>query len=50
MPPVVQVNLIAGRCEHEGCTTLAHYGDAGENPRFCNKHKLPGMVGSQRPL
>lgn len=45
----MQVNLIAGRCEHEGGNIIAWYGYPGQNRRFCNRHKLPGMVGSQRP-
>lgn len=47
--PAMQVNLIAGRCEHEGGNIIAWYGYPGQNRRFCNRHKLPGMVGSQRP-
>ena len=45
---LMQVNLIAGRCEHEGCNIIAWYGYQGQNRRFCSRHKLPGMVGSQR--
>ena len=45
---LMQVNVIAGRCEREGCNTIAWYGYQGENSRFCNRHKLPGMVGTQR--
>lgn len=48
MPPRVQVDVIAGRCELEGGTTLAFYGFRAE-PAFCKKHKLPGMAGPQRP-
>ena len=48
--PPMQVNLIAGRCEHEGCNIIAWYSYPGENSRFCNRHKLHGMVSSQRPL
>ena len=50
MPPPMQVNLIAGRCKHGGCNVIAWYGYHGQNRRFCNRHKLAGMVGSQRTL
>ena len=50
MLPAMKVNLLAGRCEHEGCNIIAYYGYQGENRRFCNRHKLAGMVGTQRTL
>ena len=45
--PTTQVNLVAGQCEHEGCNIISWYGYQGHKRRFCNKHKLPGMVRSQ---
>ena len=50
MLPAMQVSVLAGRCEHEGCNVVAWYGYQGQNRRFCNRHKLAGMVGSQRTL
>lgn len=48
MLPPMQVNLMAGRCEHKGCSITAWYGYQEENSRFCNGLTLPGVVVSDR--
>ena len=44
MLPPMQVNLPAGRCEHEGCIIFALPGYQWQNRRFSNRHLLLGMV------
>jgi len=31
-------------CKFDGCETRAIYNFQGEKPRFCNIHKIEGMV------
>ena len=50
MLPPMQVNLPAGRCEHEGCIVFALPGYQWQNRRFSNRHLLLGMVSSHRLL
>ncbi|CAM9649027.1 unnamed protein product, partial [Ectocarpus sp. 4 AP-2014] len=35
---------VARQCEREGCNVQPSYGKVWKKPRFCARHKLPGMM------